>query len=96
MDIHSLTLDTRAVTRVTTNKNKGKAASGVKTRCGEPTVRRSAFRHLRLLLRGHSPCSTLVNSDSPNQRRRFKQRGPDHEYQRHERGSLAEVGMVGG
>ena len=26
-DIHSLTLDTRAVTRVTTNKNKGKAAS---------------------------------------------------------------------
>ena len=58
-DIHSVRLETRAVTRVTTNKNKGKAASGrhnAMWRADGTAIAFSAFT-------SSTPRSTLVNSD---------------------------------
>jgi hypothetical protein len=62
-DIHSLTLDTRAVTRVTTNKNKGKAASGRHNAMWRSDGTAIGFSAFTSATPRSSPCSTLVNSE---------------------------------
>ena len=62
-DIHSLTLDTRAVTRVTTNKNKGKAASGRHNAMWWSDGTAIGFSAFTSGTPRRSPCSTFVNSD---------------------------------
>jgi hypothetical protein len=62
-DIHSLTLDTRAVTPVTTNKNKGKAASGRNNAMWWSDGTAIGFSAFTSATPRHSPCSTLVNAD---------------------------------
>jgi len=62
-DIHSLTLDTRAVTRVTTNQNKGKAASGRHNAMWRSDGTAIGFSAFTSATPRSSPCSTLVNSE---------------------------------
>ena len=62
-DIYSLTLDTRAVTRVTTNKNKGKAASGRHNAMWRSDGTWVGFSAYTSSNPRHSPCSNLVDSE---------------------------------
>jgi hypothetical protein len=62
-DIHSLTLDTRAVTRVTTNKNKGKAALFRQNAMWRADGTAFGFSAFTSSTPRSSPCSTLVNSE---------------------------------
>jgi hypothetical protein len=62
-DIYSLTLDTRAVTRVTTNKNKGKAAWGRHNAMWRSDGTSIGFSAYTSSTPRRSPCSNLVNSE---------------------------------
>jgi hypothetical protein len=62
-DIHSLALDTRAVTRVTTTSHKGKADFGRHNAMWRADGTAIGFSAFTSATPRHSPCSTLVNSE---------------------------------
>jgi hypothetical protein len=62
-DIYSLTLDTHAVTRVTTNQNRGKAASGRHNAMWRSDGTSIGFSAYTSSTPRRSPCSNLVNSE---------------------------------
>lgn len=62
-DIYSLTLAPRAVIPVTTNKNKGSAASGRNNAMWSPDSAWIGFTAFTAKTPRHSPCSGLVNSE---------------------------------
>ena len=62
-DIYSLTLDTRAVTRVTTNRNKGRAALGRNSAMWRSDGAWIGFSAYTSFTPRRSQCSDLVNSE---------------------------------
>jgi hypothetical protein len=63
MDIYSLTLDTGAVTRVTTNRNKGRAASEIHNAMWRSDGAWIGFSAYTSFTPRRSQCSGLVNSE---------------------------------
>jgi len=62
-DIYSMALDTRAVTRVTTSKNRGNAASGRNNAMWSSDATSIGFSAFTSATPRNSPCSGLVNSE---------------------------------
>ena len=96
LDIYALDLRTGAVTRVTNNSNKGAAASGRHNAMWTPDGTGIGFSAFTAATPRHSSCSALVNSelfviraDGSNTASQITNTN-----KRHERGSVAEMGMA--